>query len=182
MEVKTPPLAFVLDDLRDPRIARFLEEHLADMRRVTPPESVYALDLERLRQPGIRFFSAWADGGRTLAGTGALKQLTEFFKLGLKRHVRSQVAGVNSHRGVHPGIPAGLPDNLFGIVRVGCDIYDVPCRLWHYPGKQGVGAAGVFCGKARVGIVCVDVEKPRRATIFHDFFHYSVFWLIIFHL
>jgi putative acetyltransferase len=76
MEVKTPPLAFVLDDLRDPRIAQFLEEHLADMRRVTPPESVHALDLDKLRQPGILFFSAWTDEDRTLAGTGALKQLS----------------------------------------------------------------------------------------------------------
>ena len=48
-----------LDDLRDPRIAAFLEEHLADMRRVSPPESVHALDLDGLRRPEIRFWSAW---------------------------------------------------------------------------------------------------------------------------
>jgi putative acetyltransferase len=60
-------------DLRDPRIAAFLEEHLADMRRVSPPESVHALDLGALRQPGIRFWTAWL--GDALAGTAALKRL-----------------------------------------------------------------------------------------------------------
>lgn len=64
-----------LDDLSDPRIAAFLEEHLADMRRVSPPESVHALDLDRLRQPGIRFWTLWSDDTDELLGTGALKQL-----------------------------------------------------------------------------------------------------------
>ena len=70
-----PALVFRLDDLRDPRIAGFLREHLADMRAVSPPESVHALDLDGLRQPHIRFWSAWTDGGATLAGTGALKRI-----------------------------------------------------------------------------------------------------------
>lgn len=67
------------DDLSDPRIAAFLEEHLADMRRVSPPESVHALDLDQLRQPDILFFSAWdedtASPKATLLGTGAIKLL-----------------------------------------------------------------------------------------------------------
>jgi putative acetyltransferase len=71
----TPELAFRLDDLRDRRIADFLREHLADMRSVSPPESVHALDLDGLRQPHIRFWSAWTDEGRVLAGTGALKRI-----------------------------------------------------------------------------------------------------------
>jgi putative acetyltransferase len=62
-----------LDDLSDPRIAEFLEEHLAEMRRVSPPESVHALDLERLKQPGIMFWSAWS--GSELVGCAALKRL-----------------------------------------------------------------------------------------------------------
>jgi putative acetyltransferase len=67
-----------LDPLQDPRIAAFLEEHLADMRRISPPESVHALDLSGLRRPEIRFWSAWAvqpDGEDTLVGTAALKWL-----------------------------------------------------------------------------------------------------------
>lgn len=76
------PLQIRLDDLRDPRIAAFLEAHLADMRRVSPPESVHALDLDGLQQPTIRFWSAWlpdaaAHDGWQLAGTAALKRLDE---------------------------------------------------------------------------------------------------------
>ena len=62
-------------ELRDPRIAAFLEEHLADMRRASPPESVHALDLGALRQPGIRFWTAWF--GETLVATAALKRLDQ---------------------------------------------------------------------------------------------------------
>jgi putative acetyltransferase len=68
-----------LDDLQDPRIAAFLEEHLVDMRRVSPPESVHALDLAGLRQPDIRFWTAWIDGpsGESLVATAALKRLDD---------------------------------------------------------------------------------------------------------
>lgn len=62
-----------LDDLQDPRIAAFLEEHLADMRRSSPPESVHALDLAALRRPEIQFWTVWQ--GEELLGTGAIKLL-----------------------------------------------------------------------------------------------------------
>lgn len=65
-------------DLRDPRIAAFLEEHLADMRRVSPPESVHALDLDALRQPDICFWTGWlpnGPAGQSLVATAALKRL-----------------------------------------------------------------------------------------------------------
>jgi putative acetyltransferase len=62
------------DDLSRPAIHALLEEHLRHMHALGPPESVHALDLERLRQPGITFWSAW-DGGRLL-GCGALKELS----------------------------------------------------------------------------------------------------------
>ncbi|HQX59499.1 MAG TPA: GNAT family N-acetyltransferase [Burkholderiaceae bacterium] len=61
------------DDLRDPRIALFLEQHIRDMRAVSPPQSKHALDLDGLRQPDIRFWSAW--DGEQLIGCGALKRL-----------------------------------------------------------------------------------------------------------
>jgi len=61
------------DDLRGPEIRALLEEHLRNMREISPPESVHALDLEALRRPGITFWTAWADG--ELLGCGALKEL-----------------------------------------------------------------------------------------------------------
>jgi putative acetyltransferase len=63
----------VVDDLRGAEIASFLEEHLTEMRRVTPPESVHALDLDRLRVPEVVFWTM-RDGGEIVA-TAALKLL-----------------------------------------------------------------------------------------------------------
>ncbi len=68
-------LCLRLDDLSDRRIAALLEEHLADMRRVSPPESVHALDLAKLKRPEIRFWTAW-DAAGELLGCGALKRLS----------------------------------------------------------------------------------------------------------
>lgn len=68
-----------LDDLSDPRIAAFLDEHLADMRRTSPAESIHALDLNKLRQPDVRFWTVWLHegAGDVLVGTGAIKQLSD---------------------------------------------------------------------------------------------------------
>ncbi len=62
-----------IDDLRGPEIAHLLEQHLQDMRRASPPESVHALDLDRLRVPEITFWTVWE--GTALAGCGAIKEL-----------------------------------------------------------------------------------------------------------
>ncbi|MBM4256211.1 MAG: GNAT family N-acetyltransferase [Deltaproteobacteria bacterium] len=61
------------DDLRGSEVAELLNEHLRDMHRVSPPESIHALDLEGLRQPAITFWTIWDEG--ILAGCGALKEL-----------------------------------------------------------------------------------------------------------
>lgn len=63
-----------VDDLTGPEIAAFLEEHLADMRATSPPESVHALDLAGLRHPEVTFWMAW--DGTDLVGCAALKQLS----------------------------------------------------------------------------------------------------------
>ncbi len=62
-----------IDDLRGPEVAQILMEHLDDMYAVSPPESVHALDLEKLRRPEITFWSVW--DGNQLAGCGAIKEL-----------------------------------------------------------------------------------------------------------
>ena len=62
-----------VDDLSRPAIHNLLDEHLRNMRALSPPESVHALDLEKLRHPDITFWSAW--DGELLLGCGALKQL-----------------------------------------------------------------------------------------------------------
>jgi putative acetyltransferase len=66
-------LRIVVDDLQGPEIIALLQEHLAEMHRVSPPESVHALDLPGLRKPEITFWTVWL--GAELAGCGALKEL-----------------------------------------------------------------------------------------------------------
>jgi putative acetyltransferase len=63
----------MVDDLAGPEIARFLDEHVQQMRSISPPESKHALDLDGLRRPEITFWSVM-DGG-ALVGCGALKRL-----------------------------------------------------------------------------------------------------------
>ncbi len=63
-----------MDDLHGPEIAQLLQAHLADMRAISPPESVHALDLDGLRQPEITFWTLWEQDH--LAGCVALKELT----------------------------------------------------------------------------------------------------------
>ena len=62
-----------VDDLSRAEIHALLDEHLQGMRALSPPESVHALDLHKLRQPDITFWSVWE--GAELLGCGALKQL-----------------------------------------------------------------------------------------------------------
>lgn len=62
------------DNLTGPEVASLLEEHLKDMRAVSPPASVHALDLEGLRKPELTFWTLW--DGDALAGCAALKELT----------------------------------------------------------------------------------------------------------
>ncbi len=61
------------DDLSGPEIQGLIREHLQNMYEVSPPESVHALDVGKLRMPEVTFWSAW-DGGELL-GCGALKEL-----------------------------------------------------------------------------------------------------------
>ena len=62
----------IRDPLTSQAIQDLLNEHLADMYATSPPESVHALDLERLKAPDIVFWSAWQDG--QLLGCIALKR------------------------------------------------------------------------------------------------------------
>ena len=62
-----------VDALDGPEIADLLRSHLEHAAAHSPPASIHALDLDRLRSPGITFWSVWSDG--TLVGCGALREL-----------------------------------------------------------------------------------------------------------
>ena len=61
------------DDLNGLEIEALLRAHLDHAAAHSPPESIHALDLDRLRAPEITFWSVW--GGGDLMGCGALKEL-----------------------------------------------------------------------------------------------------------
>ncbi|QIG40001.1 GNAT family N-acetyltransferase [Microbacterium sp. 4R-513] len=69
----TPSIEILVDDLTSDATRALIARHLDGMHEYSPPESVHALDVEALRQPGITFWSAWIGG--ELAGIGALKAL-----------------------------------------------------------------------------------------------------------
>jgi putative acetyltransferase len=66
-------VTFRVDDLSGAPTRALIARHLAGMHEHSPPESVHAFDVDKLRQPGVTFWSAWLFG--ELAGCGALKQL-----------------------------------------------------------------------------------------------------------
>jgi putative acetyltransferase len=62
-----------LGGLDTPEVAALLAEHVEDMRRYSPPESVHTLDLDRLRTPDLTFWSLW--DGPAVLGCAALREL-----------------------------------------------------------------------------------------------------------
>jgi len=63
-----------IDDLTGEKTIELIQIHLAGMAENSPPESIHALNVEKLKQPNITFYSAWE--GDELLGCGALKELT----------------------------------------------------------------------------------------------------------
>ena len=61
------------DDPSRPDVLALLDEHLRNMRELSPPESVHALDVSGLQRADVSFWSIRE--GDTLLGCGALKQL-----------------------------------------------------------------------------------------------------------
>lgn len=66
-------MKIVIDDLNGKEIFDLLNEHLTDMYATSPPESVHALDIEKLKSQDITFWSVWDQ--ESLAGCGAIKEL-----------------------------------------------------------------------------------------------------------
>ena len=67
------PLEFRLDDVSGEPTRALIARHLAGMRANSPPESVHALEIDKLRGPDVTFWSVWL--GEEIAGCGALKRL-----------------------------------------------------------------------------------------------------------
>jgi putative acetyltransferase len=63
-----------VDDPARTDVFALLEEHLRSMHELSPPESVHALDVSRLKAPEVTFWSVRDRG--ILLGCGALKELS----------------------------------------------------------------------------------------------------------
>lgn len=61
------------DNLSGAEVQALVAFHLAEMHKNSPACSVHALALDKLREPGVTFWSAWI--GADLAAIGAMKQL-----------------------------------------------------------------------------------------------------------
>lgn len=61
------------DDLSGEAIRELVALHLSGMHANSPACKVHALPVEKLRQPGVTFYSAWV--GDVLAGMGAIREL-----------------------------------------------------------------------------------------------------------
>ena len=72
--MKTQAIDIRPDDLTGPQVLTLLDEHLQQMASQSPPESVHALDVAGLKEPGIKFWAAWTKTN-DLAGVAALKLL-----------------------------------------------------------------------------------------------------------
>lgn len=96
-----------LGGLDTPQVARLLAEHLEDMHRFSPAESVHALDLDRLRAPGLTFWSVWE--GEEVLGCAALRELSSSH--GELKSMRT----ANLHR--RRGVGVALLDHVVGAAR-----------------------------------------------------------------
>ncbi|MEC0370192.1 GNAT family N-acetyltransferase [Paenibacillus chibensis] len=99
-----------LDDLTGPEVALLISEHTNNLAELSPPESTHALNLDKLRQPEITFWSAWEEG--ELLGCGALKDLGEqhgeiksmrtssaHLRKGVARRILEHITEEAKHRG-----------------------------------------------------------------------------------
>jgi putative acetyltransferase len=68
-----PAPRIIEDDLSGAEVRALVAYHLAEMHKNSPACSVHALPADKLRQPGVTFWSAWVEG--KLAAMGAMKQL-----------------------------------------------------------------------------------------------------------
>lgn len=90
-----------------PEVAALLREHLHSMTLHSPPESIHALDLDKLRQPDITFWSAWE--GSELMGCGAMKELDP-----LHGEIKS-MRTASAH--LRKGVAARLLEHIIGEAR-----------------------------------------------------------------
>jgi putative acetyltransferase len=137
------------DDVTDPRIVELLRVHVERMREHSPPGSVFALDVDGLRQPEVTMWAVWDDGN--LMGCGALKELDPTH--GELKSMRTADAYLRR------GVAAALVDHIVGVARArgygrvsletgSGDAFDGAHELYRRAGFVECGAFGSYEDRA----------------------------------
>ena len=100
-------LVIAVDDPRAPDVTALLQRHLDFAHVTTPPELVFALDVEGLVGPAVTFCSARRDG--RLLAMGALQELDATHGELKSMHTASPARG--------QGIGAAMVGHLVGLAR-----------------------------------------------------------------
>ena len=96
-----------VDDPRATDVRELLRRHLAFAHAHTPPQDIYALDIDGLLDPAVTFFSL-RRGGKLL-GVGALKQLEPHHAEVKSMHTAEAARG--------RGIGRAMLDHLLAVAR-----------------------------------------------------------------
>ena len=118
------------DDLSGKEINALLTLHLNEMHQWSPSCKIHAMPAERLKEPDVTFYSAWADGD--LAACGALKELgdgrgelksmraaPEFRGKGTGEAILLHLIDEAERRGYHwLGLETGRPDEFLPAQRL----------------------------------------------------------------
>jgi putative acetyltransferase len=139
-------MRIAVDDPYRPDVLALLEEHLAEMRFHSPPESVHALDPAALASPGVTFCAARDDAG-VLLGCGALSRLSA--EHGEIKSMRTSTAA--RRRGVAAAVLGHLVDlgRRRGYSRVSLetgtqDVFEPARRLYAAHGFTECGPFGGY--------------------------------------
>jgi len=100
-------MIIVPGDFENPQLLALLRLHLAGMYANSPPESVNAFDLSRLKAPDINVYTAWRD--EKLLGMAALKEIDAV--TGEIKSMRTDPAHLRQ------GVAAALLDYILGVAK-----------------------------------------------------------------
>jgi putative acetyltransferase len=96
-----------IDDPRADDVRALIDRHLAFARATTPPEHVFALDLDGLVDPAVTFFTYRVNGD--VVGMAALKHLDDSHAELKSMHTAAEARG--------RGVGRALVDHIVGVAR-----------------------------------------------------------------
>lgn len=156
-------MRIVADDLTSASVQALIRLHLDGMHDSSPPESVHALDLARLRAPGITVWSAWRDGH--LLGIGALQVEpggTEGEIKSMRTHPQHLGQGVGRALLRHIIEQAARQGLVRLSLETGTDESFIPAhRLYLSEGFNPCGPFGSYVEDPHSCYFTLDVSAPR---------------------